>query len=542
MSKTWETKKRILKIVSKGAKTPGEISSELGLAPSTVSEHIEELEQMGAIKQKDNPFVKKWKYYEQNPDFDVRSISGLKRVGNIPQIAAALAILLGLVALFVFGMPAIGAIGSGNSVVFSLTDPPTVPNGTQALNISYSSIQARYVGANNASAWVSGSGNGSLDLMALVNSSQVIGSGSVPVNSTINLLSFDINSAYIVINGTRYNVTVPSGSLTVPVTGGGAVTSNSSVLIDLSPVVTTIYTDNSTLFVLVPSVKAVFLGSTNVTAHVGERHTLTETEHEQLNATVPVITITSDNLSVVNNATTRLSVTVKNNANVNVTLRHVLLFGLPRVFVSPLGANSTIGAEIDAPPAFQGWMGMQLASEGEGGGNAFGLNSSANAEAGDGMHAGMMQDVINGVHVLVNENASAGSNSSFEFPMLSAEDNAKLNTLVSVGADVRSFRSLDFIVTTNGTLELPFVSAGCACEGMICPMAEQASIACIIQGGGNGSFGYTLQPGASATLNFTGQIEYANGHIRITPTQGSQWELVVQGEEGARATTNITVS
>ncbi|MDE1855241.1 MAG: ArsR family transcriptional regulator [Candidatus Micrarchaeota archaeon] len=540
MSKTWETKKRILKLVSKGQKTPGEISQELGLAPSTVSEHIEELEQMGAITQVDNPFVKKWKYYRHNPDFDVRSLSALKRISNIPQIVGALAILLGVVALFVFGIPALSAVGVGNSVVFSLTDPPSVPSGTQALNVSYSSLQAHYVTSGNTSAWVSGTGSGNLDLMSLVNASQVIGTGKVPANSTINLISFTITSAYIVINGTRYSVTVPSGKLTVPVTGG-RVSANSSVLIDMSPVVTTIYTDNSTVFVLVPSVKAVLVGSANVTAHIGERHELTEIEHEELNATVPSISITSESFKVINNATTKLSITVKDNANQSITLRHVVLFGLPSVFVSPLSANSAIGAEIDAPPSYQGDIGMGVGGEGDAGAGAFGLNASANASANAdiGMHTGMMQDVINGIHVLVNANET--SNSSAEFPMMSAADNARLDTLVRIGADVRSFRVLNFIVTTNGTLELPFIGSGCYCTSNVCPMEDQASIACI-EDGGNGSFGYTLQPGASVTLNFTGQIEYANGHIRITPVQGSQWELVVQGEEGARASTNVTVA
>ncbi len=543
MTKTWQTKKKILKLVSKDAKTPGEISEQLGLAPSTVSEHIEELERMGAVKEVENEFVRKWKYYRANPDFDVQAIASLKRVSNLPQIVGALAIVLGLVALFVFGIPSIGALGAGSSVVFSLTDPPSVPNGTQALNITYSSLQAHYVssGNTNTSAWVSGSGSGNLDLMALINSSQVIGTGSVPANSTINMVRFDITSAYIVINGTKYNVTVPSGELTMPVTGGGRITSNSSVLIDLSPVVTTIYTNSSTDFVLVPSVRAVFVGSTNVTEHVGEMHTLTHTEREQLNATTPVIGITGASFKVINNSTVQLSVTVKNNANQSVSLMHVILYGLPAVFVSP-DANSSVGAEIDARPLFvNGTIGTNT-NTGMGEGDAtMGESIHGMMGIGDNSEA---PDVINGVHVMVFGNGTV--NATTHMPMLSAGDQSKLENLVAVGAAVRSFRVLNFLVTTNGTLALPFLGVRCGCQNTSgpCPEANQVSIACIVEGGGNGSsgIGYTLQPGASATLTFSGSIDYANNHIQITPVNGSNWELVVQGDDGARAMTNVTVT
>lgn len=558
MTKTWQTKKKILKLVSKDAKTPGEISQELGLAPSTVSEHMEELERMGAVKPVDNPFIKKWKYYRANPDFDVQSIANLRRVSNIPQIAAALAILLGFVAFLAFGMSGLGTVGVGHSVVFSLTDPPSVPSGTQALNITYSSLRAHYIGANNTSAWVSGSGSGSLDLMSLINASQVIGTGSVPANSVINTMSFAITSAYIVINGTRYNITVPSGNLMVPVTGGGKITSNSSVLIDLSPVVTTIYTNNSAVFVLVPSVKAVFVGSANESAQVGARHQLTEQEHLRLNATTPAIAISSASFKVISNSTVELTVTVKNNANESVDLRHVILSGLPAVFVST-GTNDSVGAEINARPTFlNGSIGAGASASASmlGGSQGDGEGEPSNAAVNVGAFAhGMVNgnavdrgngsseaaDIINGVHVTVFGNGII--NATTHMPMLSANEASKLGNLVSVGAQVRSLRVLNFIVTSNGTLALPFLSNICSCAGRFCPMEDQASIACIAQDEVSGNrFGYTLQPGASVNLTFSGTIDYANNHIQITPVVGSQWRLAVQGENGASANTNVTVT
>ncbi|MCL5238888.1 MAG: winged helix-turn-helix domain-containing protein [Candidatus Marsarchaeota archaeon] len=535
MTKTWQTKKKILKLVSKDAKTPGEISDELGLAPSTVSEHIDELERMGAVRIVDNPFIKKWKYYKANPDFDVKSIAGLKRVSNIPQVAAALAVLLGVIAFFAFGVAGFGSVGTGHSVVFSLTDPPSVPNGTTSLNITYSSLRAHYIGSgNSSSAWVSGSGNGSLDLMSLINTSQVIGTGSVPANSMINIISFDISSAYIVINGTKYNVTVPSGNLTVPVTIGGRITSNSSLLIDLSPVVASIFTDNSTVFVLVPSAKAVVLGNQTERAQIGERQALTHYESEELNATTPSISITSESFRVVNNSTTQIGVTVKDNSNVSVTLRHVILNGVPDVVVSPLGANATMKAEIDAIPNFLPVMAntnetvQANANAGVDMGARTGTSVGVQAhDAGnvEGNDLGV-QALVNGVHVRVFGN---GSNINGSYGLDTA-DSAKLNSLVREGADVKSLRVLNFIVTSNGTLALPFLGAGASPEMQTCDNCFQ-----------NDS-GYVLQAGSSVNLTFSGQIDYANGHIRVTPINGSLWELTVIGDGGAHTATNVTVT
>lgn len=74
MSKTWDTKKKILKLLSKGNMTLSELSVALNLAPSTVSKHIEELKAVGAISMVDNPYIKKWKYYTATPGFNTEGI------------------------------------------------------------------------------------------------------------------------------------------------------------------------------------------------------------------------------------------------------------------------------------------------------------------------------------------------------------------------------------------------------------------------------------------------------------------------------------
>lgn len=532
MSKTGETKKKILKIISKKAKTPGEISKELDLAASTVTEHLGELERMGAVAPVDNPFIKKWKYYRANPNFNIQGVSELRRPISMPQIAGALVLVLGLIALLAIGMPALSASGASNQVVFSLTDPPSVPNGTQSLNITYSSLQAHYVSAGNVSGWVSGTGSGTLNLMSLINTSQVIGTGKVPANATIDMVRFAITSAQIAINNTVYNVTVPSGQLTSKVSGGGKVAANSSVLIDLSPVITTIFTQNSTIFVLVPSVKAVMIGNSTAAFHMGERHGLTGREHQELNRTMPEISISSADLSVANNSTTKLTLTVKNNANKSITLRQVLLMGMPSVTVGenePASGNFIVHVENREPMIqLNGSMGPNGFPSGFGN---EGENENANARADNRTW------MINGVRAEIEENGIAkthmpmmpnfSENGTYTNMPMMPNVPGRLGQLVDIGAKVRLFRVLNFIVAQNGTLVLPRLSGGIGVTPMVCDICTNST-------------GYVLAPGASVSLTFSGEILYANGEMKIVPTAGSKWQLVVSGEEGAHAQANVT--
>ncbi len=56
------TKKRILESLARRRKTLSELATELGLAPSTVYEHMQALEKVGLVRKVDEG--RKWKYYE----------------------------------------------------------------------------------------------------------------------------------------------------------------------------------------------------------------------------------------------------------------------------------------------------------------------------------------------------------------------------------------------------------------------------------------------------------------------------------------------
>lgn len=157
------------------------------------------------------------------------------------------------------------------NVAVQMTDPPTVPAGTQALVISYSSV-AVHVSGSNQSGWVSATGSGNVNIMAVTNVSQMIANAKVAANSTVNIVRFNVTSARITINGATYNVTLPNNQVTVAVTGGQKINSSTAVLIDFYPTVNAQGSANGTVYMMVPAAKAIAISgnsTVSINANIG---------------------------------------------------------------------------------------------------------------------------------------------------------------------------------------------------------------------------------------------------------------------------------
>ena len=275
MGKTWHTKKRILTILSKQPRTAGEIGRLLGLSPSTMSVHIAELEKMGAIERVENSYVKRWKYYRIKQGFDIEKAIRVKEVNIIPLIlmGVAIATLIGVVifvGLMQHGGPA------ATVLTIQLTDPPNVPNGTQGLLVSYSSLQVHMRGS---AGWITDNTTGIVDLMSLVNVSEVVGKLKVPMNASISMIRFNITSARIIVRGKTYSVEVPNHQLSANVIGIGA-GSNMSVLIDMR---TKIASAPNATYVLVTALKAVAVNNIGTNKQVGSINRLNVSIENGLN-------------------------------------------------------------------------------------------------------------------------------------------------------------------------------------------------------------------------------------------------------------------
>ncbi len=170
-------------------------------------------------------------------------------------VAGVAAVIIILAALFVFA----GRAGK-YSVAVQMTDPPTVPAGTQALIISYSSV-AVHTSGSNQSGWVQATGSGTVNLLAMTNVSQTIANTRVSANSTVNLVRFNITSASITRYGTTYNITVPNSQVSVAVVGSSKINSSSEVLIDFYPTVNAYGSTKGIIYTMAPAARAIVIGS-----------------------------------------------------------------------------------------------------------------------------------------------------------------------------------------------------------------------------------------------------------------------------------------
>lgn len=326
MTKMWRKKGEILKLIEKKPMTVSGISERLGLAVSTTSQHVAELKEIGAITEMDIGHAKKWRYYKLNPGFDAGEMIGQgndrgifsKRVVTAGGAFAAVAI-----AAIVLIMLAHGQSG-GSALLFSLTDPPTVPSGTTALIINYSSLET-HVLLGNSSEWIAGNGSGTTNLLNLINSSQIIGLTDIPSKGVADQVRFNINSARITINGTTYNVSIPDSQVSADIYPPASLQGTGQVLIDLFPTVSAVYGNNSTSFVLLLSVKAI----THQQGGQQPRGMITglgQDEIHDFDAIPQGISFMNATVTQVNGSSI-VSVDVVNRLNATVLVRHVILLG-----------------------------------------------------------------------------------------------------------------------------------------------------------------------------------------------------------------------
>lgn len=494
-------------------------------------------------------------------------------------LASGLIVIAAIVAAVLILFPQQAAAVSGKQLVaLQLTDPPRVPNGTQALLVTYSSARLHEINSNGTSAWITSDASGSLNLTSLINVTQTIATLQVDANAIINQAQFNITSASIVINGTTYPVVLASRTVMANVSSSASVNSTSGILVDFTPTVVTIYTSNSTVFVMVPSVKAVFVGNVpQVNLRVGARGDLGLEDKGHLVHITPNITITSATLITGSGAaaansqssanSTYLSVTVLDNSNQSVDLQHVMLFGNQSVFVN-VNSTGNVTPDVRMPSS----LGIR-----SGGLKALiSLNGTINASEHNG-GMGMSLGSEGGIAIvdhgritsILNRNYSSTLNVSAGLgPAMSDEVHSEIAQAVVIAR----FRTLNFLVLSNGTLALPFYNSDM--EGQVrCAHVDTAQA-----GGGTGnasvganaaaaiycpqfnySEGYELSPHQSVTLVFNGRISFGGicaepnvavnaSHailslpcpLRIAVTPGSTYRVVVGDEKGAYASANVT--
>ena len=518
-------------------------------------------------------------------------------------VAIALAIILIVaIALFIGTGPAPPpvqpATGATSPLAIQLTDPPQVPNGTSALVIDYSSLQVHAENPAGQSAWLDSNSSGAINLLSLLNFSQTIGAVALPVNSTVDSVKFNITSARITINGTTYNVTVPSGTVQANLKGTALSANNSAVMLSLSPTIVSILTANSTVFVMVPSVRAVIVpqGTTQATVAVGYRTQLTAEAHTRLEQSKPNISIgTGSTLSYASNVTT-ISVTVSDNSNRSVTLNHIAIYGNVSVQLNNTQIyNNTIRIEAELRNRLQGIPTCNLTNAITNGSSAPMIPASipgSNSTSGGNVASNVQiraPDSVVGAEIHTSEKGGNGTGSNVSTgagigrnATVNATANGESNTERSRGnessgqygnatsgerefSDINATYSRNFGININNSV--------CTSEGLLAfrnrlnaqltnmttemehEQARYKLITLFIDGNGtismpstvedaadSAGISYTIPAGGSATFTFSGELRMGQSGLIVHPTPGETYRIAVSGENDAYAAINVTAS
>ncbi len=312
------------------------------------------------------------------------------------------------------GQTTAGSAGTVTAPVM-FTDPAHVPAGTDALVVDYSSVSVHSSGSAG-SGWVAASGSGSVNLLAVVNVSQVIGKANVSANSTINLVRLNVTSATITVNGTSYAVTLPNNNVTIAVTGQTKIGQSTGVLVDFAPTVTAVFNQNTTTFVMAPAARATVVANASAAAqaNVGENVALSANAKAELSVATPNITISSASVEV-NGTNTKVSVTVSDNSNSSVVLNSVVVRGNESVVASPsAGFNLSIGNGLTG---------------------GVGLGQTAKGSA-----------------------------------------NAQYKALAAIGLNIVAFNTLGFVATSGGSLSVPNSAADIMTSGYVLAPGTSATL------------------------------------------------------------------
>jgi hypothetical protein len=206
--------------------------------------------------------------------------------------------------------------GSGTLAVL-LTDPPTVPNGTTAVYVTYSGLAVHISGAGNNSGWHVLNAQGSINLMSIINVSRTIASANIQ-SGRFDALAFNITSATVTFMRVNYSayLVYEDHTLVVPVVGGITITNGqtSAAVIDLTPTILLLGDPASPAFAFIPAARGYTIPAQSIPQtklqHVGENESVSNQTWYQNNQ--PKFEITGAALTPIS-----LSITVANTGNVS---------------------------------------------------------------------------------------------------------------------------------------------------------------------------------------------------------------------------------
>jgi DNA-binding transcriptional ArsR family regulator len=222
MGKAGDTKGKILEMLNSKNYTLTEISRALDLAPSTVKQHLQEMEWAGAVRLVRS---RKLKYYEASGN-NYSVSNSTQSAFNIKRIAIPIAIMA-LIVIIGIGYSAMTSNSPySNAQQIYMTAGSNVPIGSTIFTISDAptsyNITGLFVTIQNVSLHSQTTGKWyniplqqkRFNLIELKNISTIL-SGVKLSNGSYNELVFHISNVSAVVNGTEKSVFVPTGNLRI---------------------------------------------------------------------------------------------------------------------------------------------------------------------------------------------------------------------------------------------------------------------------------------------------------------------------------------
>ena len=131
-------------------------------------------------------------------------------------------VLAVVLALVVVGAVAGVLFEAPSNTQISIRDPPqqSYSPTIQGIYVTFTSIEVHVANAHNDSGWTTITTSTTINLLTVLNVSKVLGKASVPPGKYTEL-RFNVSKVVITISGLNVTFNIPSGSLRVPITGGG---------------------------------------------------------------------------------------------------------------------------------------------------------------------------------------------------------------------------------------------------------------------------------------------------------------------------------
>lgn len=410
------------------------------------------------------------------------------------------------------------------TMALMITDPPFVPIGTESLVLSYNKISLHETGTSN---YYNTTSSGSVNVLSLSNITETIATINVPKNASFDSVTFEGVSAKATINNQSYNITLPSNNFTVALNSNASARVSKALLVDLSPSLIQVYNSSNSTFVLHPEAIATALSSNEINSdmmHIGAKVSINASILKRINGLFPNISISATSLSESGN-TLSFSVSVKNNNNSSVEIKHIMLIG----FMS--GIRMNVGNSIINISAQKREAPINISI------NTIGNINTSNITKIIPNVSNIIKNATAGLTINENSIINFGrefSNMGFrnirfnesinESIMKDMHGNISIPSIEHMVKGANFFNInfhdvLNFAVAQNGSLTLPF------------DLNEA-----------EGPNGFNITANNAHTFTFNGNVSLGDGRIAINIIPNQTYYIVVIGERGAHAIANVTAS